>query len=134
MRLFVATAPLVLLLIIAALHVHTVIYPSPVSLAFAHHLLWGIAFATAFWIPGKLSRLGYLTNAVKVYAVHLHLPRHVAAFAYMLLVVSSALLVSSLMADFDPRRRISALGLVLLAGPSVVWFYLYGIASACKHT
>ena len=132
MRIFVATAPLVLLLIIAALHIHTVIDPSPVPLTFAHHLLWGVAFATTFWITGKLSRLGYSTNAVNVYVVHLHMPRHVAAFAYILLAVSVALLISSLMADFNPRRRSSALGLFMLAGPSIVWLYLYGIAPASK--
>ena len=66
---------------------------------------------------------GYKVHVMSLYVAHKWAPRTVAYVAYILLILSSLLLILSTQEEFDPRRRSTAFWMLVLSCPSVLWWY-----------
>ncbi len=124
MRLIASALPATLFVIAAALQARSLLDAGTTAgLTLRHHLLWGVIFATIFYIPGAVCRGKASINVATVYAAHRHVPTALAGLAYALLGISLALIAHAFSTEFCAEQRVTAFWMAVLSCPCVVWWH-----------
>jgi hypothetical protein len=127
MRMFWALLPVAVTLMLFLSHAHAILRPRDTPSSLMHHLFFLVAMLCIVGIMSAMKRAGRLGDGMwgefRVYLFHRHLSPGIAFVAYCVTLTSIGLLASAMLVGSNPVRGVSALHLVFLSGPALVWVY-----------
>jgi hypothetical protein len=120
-------SPLLLFIALLSLHIHTLLLaPAEIekTTGIGVSLIQGVVLITYVSIITSFMRDGFSIRVMNIFLLHRYVPLRIAMLSYVMLLLSLFLACLSLQAEFHPLRRVSALWMLMLSYPSLVYWYL----------